>query len=698
MPGNSSISLSSSLASPATRASVDEHTAGNTHHAGNAHAHRSWGQFLMTPVSYVFSAAKHVLGHVGEAPQGNLNHTSKSSDLPANAPADKPERFTSSIQDDAQSGVHIPPPSAQRHPSRTTEEVSIPDTKETPDYWRSFSLEYNGQCKTNLLTSSIKDLPIIPWKIREPVYEQTFVNLSGNQCVRNPMHELRLHADSSIILHGHSNVFAKIDSSRAGPVKRAQTSQLALAQSPDDTSNGREPKMLQRILSSSDVHPGNNPLVNRNPGNDWLLYALQSNRSSMVQFVSRNSHVAGSNGKEVPLLTQLKAQLEKAAATGGEVKLDEHNTLVAIDHETDADQWKGGQHVVGLKTATLTVKVQQNGAEEFKTITLTQVAPPFENRLLKAEHLRIVYDICKDSALDLDQTVVFSYAGMGRNATLAVYDQLMRAIENGHITNATELDQSMRELVKSGRSVHHQNFVQSDEQLAQLFSAAYRSLIEKHPDAAIQTSSRAADQNEQDRAHINQLASTIMRNVVAATEQQEPDDDANSLDGHESEPLQMEALNRASSRRSSFSDSGSYNSGRNSASNSQALPPDFMRFYSGQNTPAPPEEDILYTRGLMASSSDSGSRIHSPSTLDIQAALHAAFDVGTDRQTPATTDGLPLTPVQSEEETPNAASAQPLFFNDDIASRGSTPRVSENGVDMNSEPARASRTLHPQRA
>lgn len=622
----------------------------------------------------------------------------------------------------ANSGSHIREALPALTAFRTADASSPADTKDTAGYWRNFSLACDADCKTTLLLSSAQGMTIDRKQIASPISEHTFVNSSGTQCVRNPGHELKLQlaaavgnmsaatpADarstaaglstvrpssrtrtsanapsvvSSIILHGHSNVFAQVNPSGALAIKDAQSSQLALAQSPDDIAIPQTRPVLQRSLSASDATPGKSPLENRNAGHDWLLYALQSNRGSMLQFVSRNSHVAGSNGKEVPLLTQLKAQLAKASANGGEVKLDEHHTLVSIDHDLDADQWKGGQHVVGLKTATLTVKVQQNGAEAFKRITLTQVAPPFENRLLKADHLKIVHDICKDAALDLNQTVVFSYAGVGRNATLAVYDQLMRAIENGSITTAAELEESMRELVKSGRSVHHQNFVQSDEQLAQLYAAAYRSLIAKHPDAeiqtrsgaAIQTSSRAADQNEQDRAHINQLASTIMRNAVAASGQLGSDDDANSLDSRESGPAQMATPSRASSRRSSFSDSGSYNSGRNSAPNSQELPYNFMRFYSGQNTPSTPDEDILYTRGLPAGSSDSGSFRDSLSALDIQAALNAAVDVGTDPQTLAATDGLLLTPVHSE-----ASSSKSLWFSDDIDSAPPSRRQSHAG-------------------
>jgi hypothetical protein len=335
---------------------------------------------------------------------------------------------------------------------------------QTATYWKAFSGSIADEATDRLKQASADGIGHSSAINQKPNTQTTPVNSSGVECIRNPAHELTLSlgqvngAETQVYLHGHQGVFTD--------------SQLALAQSPDKPAELAATSPTQTQSISSDAPPSSTGAARPNPGHEWLLYALQSGRSELMQFVSRKSHRDGSNGHEVPLLKQLEGVLNSSS----NVELDDKHTLVKISPLHD--KWVNG---VGHKEASITVDVKnEEGTTSTQEIRLTQVAPPFENRLLTAANLRTVYSICQQQQPDLDKAVMFSYAGVGRNATLAVYDQLVKAIDKGAITNTTELEDSIKALVESGRSIHHTHFVHSDEQLAEIFKAA-RQYLEERP-------------------------------------------------------------------------------------------------------------------------------------------------------------------------------------------------------------------------
>lgn len=405
---------------------------------------------------------------------------------------DEPITRPATMNDDIQSNAGNPP-------------LQAPQTGQTATYWKEFSDSIENEATDRLKQASAAGIGHSSAINQKPNTQTTPVNSSGVECIRNPAHALTLslgqdnEAKTQVYLHGHQGVFTD--------------SQLALAQSPDKPAELAAPSRTQTQSISSDAPPSSTGAGrSSNPGHEWLLYALQSKRSALMQFVSRKSHRDGSNGAEVPLLQQLQEALER-----GSVKLDDKHTLVEIS--PPHDKWVNG---VGHKEASITVEVEQNGVKTKKEIQLTQVAPPFENRLLTADDLRTVYSICQQQQPDLDKAVMFSYAGVGRNATLAVYDQLVKAIDNGAITTTKQLEDSIKALVKSGRSIHHTHFVHSDKQLAEIFKAARQQLDERLVDAAkapasVQASAATASRQTSREASFNSVAhdSSTSRNLPA---------------------------------------------------------------------------------------------------------------------------------------------------------------------------------------
>ena len=158
----------------------------------------------------------------------------------------------------------------------------------------------------------------------------------------------------------------------------------------------------------------------------------------------------------------------------------------------------------------------ENKEKGTQTVPITQVAMPFENRLLDVKGIQrasvLFKEHCEHIALenrapDADRMHMFlSTAGFGRNATLMTFHDLEQRIRNNEITNAEQLDTALAAAILTGREQRGYRFVHSDQQVAML----RRALIELLPQPPIQRE-LAADGTVQPPPTREQEGADLMR-------------------------------------------------------------------------------------------------------------------------------------------------------------------------------------------
>ncbi len=73
-------------------------------------------------------------------------------------------------------------------------------------------------------------------------------------------------------------------------------------------------------------------------------------------------------------------------------------------------------------------------------------------------------------------SMIVSHAGIGRNATLIVYREILGRLLNGSITDTDHLEREVINLIEQGRNVRGPKFVHSDEQIRELVKALQEKL------------------------------------------------------------------------------------------------------------------------------------------------------------------------------------------------------------------------------
>ena len=202
-----------------------------------------------------------------------------------------------------------------------------------------------------------------------------------------------------------------------------------------------------------------------------LLKAIES-REGIFQLVSPATHnrLRGDLVEEekklsvAPILLQLLAK----QARGEEITIGNHYRVILIKKESTADH---------IASYDLTFHSPTNN--ETFTIPLTQVGLPFDNAVLKeddikaadlafAEHLQSSIAANPHSGAE---PIIISRKGVGRNATLIVYHDVLQSIRSGQVTSDAELDATLLSVIGEGRKARSSHFVHSAQQLQELRNA-----------------------------------------------------------------------------------------------------------------------------------------------------------------------------------------------------------------------------------
>ena len=211
-----------------------------------------------------------------------------------------------------------------------------------------------------------------------------------------------------------------------------------------------------------------------------LLNAIES-REGIFQLVSPTTHSFLQRDRindidtlfVAPILIQLLAK----HAQGEEIIIGNQYRIVPVKRDNTPDH---------IASYDLTVTSLNDSGEEF-SIPLTQIGLKFDNAVLEEDEIRAA-----NAALDqhlqhnpassshpASEPIILSRKGVGRNATLIAYHEILPWIRSGQIVNEADLDNALQNVIAAGRRARGTRFVHSPQQLQELRNALLADMAEQ---------------------------------------------------------------------------------------------------------------------------------------------------------------------------------------------------------------------------
>ncbi|MDY7573007.1 hypothetical protein [Actimicrobium sp. CCI2.3] len=211
----------------------------------------------------------------------------------------------------------------------------------------------------------------------------------------------------------------------------------------------------------------------------FLAKAIED-KSGLFQFVSPSRKGESNYISKRSIVGQLKAKWDESGGNlviGGRYKVTNFDPMETV--LTDGTLGTHDSHFIFEVEDTRL----GSDAKEFPiSIVLTQAQVNFDNKLLSAKGIREASKLMDEHKLRAGtpetgpDAMVISHAGIGRNATLIVYREILGRIKNGLIPNTTQLEKEVIALIEQGRAVRGPQFVHSEEQVCELFKALQEKL------------------------------------------------------------------------------------------------------------------------------------------------------------------------------------------------------------------------------
>ena len=210
----------------------------------------------------------------------------------------------------------------------------------------------------------------------------------------------------------------------------------------------------------------------------FLIQGLDSGQG-LFQFVSRKAHAVSSGcrgtSREVPIIAQLFAEMASCKKQDRSLQLGGRYEVIKLDPAAgDQDHHR----------ATLTVRDPKNDGKII-TVPLTQAGLRFTDRVLGVEHIEqanALMDAHKTSlqpeecatSQPTDDPLIASFAGIGRNATLISYREVRARLDALPAETRCDeqwLDNTLLDVISTGRRDRGNRFIHSDAQLQELRKA-----------------------------------------------------------------------------------------------------------------------------------------------------------------------------------------------------------------------------------
>jgi hypothetical protein len=215
----------------------------------------------------------------------------------------------------------------------------------------------------------------------------------------------------------------------------------------------------------------------------FLAKAIES-KSGLFQFVSPSKTGGDSYISKRSIVGQLT---KKWVDSEGDLTIGDRYKVMnfdPLDTASDDEDWdkKSNSHFV------LKVEDTQGKSTPISSIAivLTQARAEFKNKLLSTTGIKEVSALMDEHNYRAAPTsrkrpdpIVISHAGIGRNATLIVYREILGRIQSDGIADIAQLEKEVITSIEQGRTARGPQFVHSDEQVCELVKALQEELKTK---------------------------------------------------------------------------------------------------------------------------------------------------------------------------------------------------------------------------
>ena len=223
----------------------------------------------------------------------------------------------------------------------------------------------------------------------------------------------------------------------------------------------------------------------------FLVQGLDSGQG-LFQFVSRKAHRTPDQSVQKTILGQLRDQWEGRSENAGPLVLAGRYEVTALK-KLSADEHQCCYALTAVDVLDRT---------KTKTVVLTQAGLRFTDKTLRSAQIKQADDLMNahlaqcdpastDAACDQPEPMVISHAGIGRNATLIVYREVLTRFDATPTDHA--LDIALEDVIRRGRENRGPRFVHSQAQFDELKKAlkeefARRSCNAPSPRSAVRSS------------------------------------------------------------------------------------------------------------------------------------------------------------------------------------------------------------------
>ena len=205
-----------------------------------------------------------------------------------------------------------------------------------------------------------------------------------------------------------------------------------------------------------------------------VIQALDSG-NGLVQLVSSEAERARQIHSKKTVIEQLLIEKERCGRLNTPFMLAERYEVMGLADITGdmlSDCRSQNDHRVFLLTAA-----DRHNNGQTKTVPITQAGFDFSDHLLSAakieeanlliaEHLRVRNEVSVPASVGMIEPNIISHAGVGRNAALITYREVLARIDEG--LPEQQLDDALEEVVAQGRRDRGPKFLSSEPQLEEV--------------------------------------------------------------------------------------------------------------------------------------------------------------------------------------------------------------------------------------
>jgi hypothetical protein len=242
----------------------------------------------------------------------------------------------------------------------------------------------------------------------------------------------------------------------------------------------------KKYIAAQSPIPKNNSAAEFFACDKFLTKAIES-KSGLFQFVSPSKTKDENHISRRSIIGQLINANNNANKSSEKLLIGnryEVKNIRQLDRSSDSSTENSEFNTPHFALDVEDTHPDSTGKKARISIVLTQARVKFENKLLSTTAIKEASALMDDHNFKSAPTnknrpdpMVISQAGIGRNATLIVYREMLGRIRNGTVADIDQLEKEVINLIRQGREVRGPQFVHSNEQIIELVKALQEELL-----------------------------------------------------------------------------------------------------------------------------------------------------------------------------------------------------------------------------